>query len=60
MWLCYHLMMTTATWQFQVDLRLGFYDFGISRARRMGIDRVLIHTNFLDILAPPNDYILLA
>ena len=34
--------------------RLGFYVFGISRARRMGIDRVLIHTKFFDILAPPN------
>ena len=35
-----------------MDLRLGFYVFGISRARRMGIDRVLIHTKFFDILAP--------
>ena len=36
-----------------MDHRLGFYVFGISRARRMGIDRVLIHTNFFDILPPP-------
>ena len=35
---------------FQVDLRLGFYVFGISRARRMRIDRVLIHTKFFNIL----------
>ena len=37
-----------------MDLRLGFYVFGISRARRMGIDRVLIHTKIFDILPPPN------
>ena len=36
-----------------MDHRLGFYVFGISRARRMGIDRVLIHTKFFDILPPP-------
>ena len=30
----------------QVDLRLGFYGFGISRARRMGKNRVIIHINF--------------
>ena len=36
-----------------MDHRLGFYVFGISRARRMGIDRVLIHNKFFDILPPP-------
>ena len=37
-----------------MDHTLGFYVFGISRARRMGIDRVLIHTKIFDILAPPS------
>ena len=40
-----------------MDLRLGFYVFGISRARRMGIDRVLIHTQFFDILPPPTQHV---
>ena len=35
-----------------MDHRLDFYVFGISRARRMGIDRVLIHNKIFDILAP--------
>ena len=39
-----------------MDHRLGFYVFGISRARRMGIGRVLIHTKIFDILAPPNEH----
>ena len=37
-----------------MEHRLGFYVCGISRAMRMGIDRVLIHTKFFDILSPPN------
>ena len=41
------------TSRIQVDLRLGFYVFGISRARRMGTDRVLIHAKFFDILPSP-------